>query len=124
MAHNSLQPLAPVAPPQVFYPVPLVTPPAVPPQFISHSYPPGGGAPMPPYVPAPVQPYQNTYPPAYWPQYLPYYTSPQGSFDKDLETAKPNKFTGWDPSKLRPLSSAVSWPLTASLASFQLISSK
>jgi len=28
--------------------------------------------------------------------------APQGGFDEDSETAKPNKFTGWDPSKLCP----------------------
>ena len=57
---------------------------------------------MPPYFQAPVQPYLIGYPPTCWPQYLPYYAAPQGGFDKDSETSKPNKVTGWDPSKLRP----------------------
>jgi len=42
------------------------------------------------------------YPPAHWPQYPPYYAAPQGGFDEDSETAKPNKFTGRDPSNPCP----------------------
>jgi len=95
-------PLMPVAPPQAFYIAPPVTPPAMPPQFVGQGYPPGGGALMPQYGHAPVQPYPNTYPPAYWPPYLLHYMAPQGGFNKDSETAKPNKFTGRDPSKLCP----------------------
>jgi len=85
---------APMAP----VPVPLA-PPGAPPQA---AYPPGWGAPMPPYGYAPTQPYPNAYPPVYWPPYLPHFVAPQGSLDEDSETAKPDKFTGRDPSKLRP----------------------
>jgi len=37
-----------------------------------------------------------------WPPYQQNYTGPYGHGDEDSETAKPNKFTGRDPSKLRP----------------------
>ena len=57
---------------------------------------------MPPYFQAPMQPYQISHPPAQWPQYPPYYATPQGGFNEDSETAKPEKFTGWDPLKLHP----------------------
>src|SRR5882724_8938464 len=91
----------PVPPMPVATPAP-VTPLGAPPQFFGQAYPTGGWAPMPPYFQAPVQPYLIGYPPTCWPQYLPYYAAPQGGFDKDSETSKPNKVTGWDPSKLRP----------------------
>jgi len=77
-----------------------------------------------PYFQAPVQPYLIGYPPTCWPQYLPYYAAPQGGFNEDSETAKPNRSTVWDPSKLTLLLSAASWPLTAGLASLQLIATK
>ena len=57
---------------------------------------------MPPYFQAPTQLYPIGHPPAQWPQYPPYYTAPQGGFNKDSETTKPDKFTGWDPSELHP----------------------
>ena len=57
---------------------------------------------MPPYFQASMKPYPNGYPPAYWPQYPLYYAAPQGGINKDSETSKPNKVTGWDPSKPHP----------------------
>jgi len=75
-------PPTPVSPPTAFYQVPLVTPPVAPPQFFSQGYPPGGGAPMPPYFQAPTQPYLNGYPPVHWTQDLLYYAAPQGGFEK------------------------------------------
>src|SRR5882724_9346811 len=99
---QAFYPAPPVAPLQVIYPVPPGAPPAMPPQVVGQGYPPGWGAPMPPYGHAPVQPYLNAYPPAYWPPYLPHYAAPQGGFNEDSEMAKPDKFTGWDPSKLHP----------------------
>ena len=50
----------------------------------------------------PTQPYPIGYPPAPWPQYPPYYAAPQGSLDSGSEMAKPDKFTGWELSKLCP----------------------
>src|SRR5882724_8425620 len=84
-------PPAPVAPP--------FAPPAAPPQNISYA--PGGWGPMPNYYPAPAQLYPIGYPPGPWPPYQQNYTGPYGHGDEDSETAKPDKFTGRDPSKLR-----------------------
>src|SRR5882724_7641786 len=58
----------------------------------------------PPFSPpaAPPQPYPVGYPPGPWPPYQQNYTGPYGHGDEDSETAKPDKFTGRDPSKLRP----------------------
>src|SRR5882724_9146027 len=84
---------------------PLFAPPAAPPQNIGYA--PGGWGPMPNYYPAPMQPYPISYPPGPWPPYQQNYTGPYGHGGEDSETAKPEKFTGWDPSKLCPL--VVSW---------------
>src|SRR5882724_5295896 len=85
-------PPAPVAP--------LFSPPAAPPQNVGYA--PGGWGPMPNYYPAPAQPYPIGYPPGPWPPYQQNYTGPYGHGDEDSETIKPDKFTGRDPSKLRP----------------------
>src|SRR5882724_2352791 len=85
-------PPAPVSPP--------VALPAVPPQHFGQ--PPGGWGPMPNYYLAPVQPYLIGYPPGPWPPYQQYYAGPHGHGEEDSETAKCNKFTGQDPSKLCP----------------------
>ena len=79
---------------------PQVAPPVVPPQHFSYT--PGGWGLVPNYYPAPVQPYPIGYPPGPWPPYQQYYAGPQGHGKEDSEMAKPNKFTGWDPSKLCP----------------------
>src|SRR5467141_5116841 len=58
----------------------------------------------------PLQPAPATYSPAQWPSYPqapwapypPYYPYQQNGNEEDSETARPDKFTGWDPSKLRP----------------------
>src|SRR5882672_12310426 len=58
----------------------------------------------------PLQPAPATYAPAQWPlypqapwaPYLPYYPYQQNGNEEDSETARPDKFTGWDPSKLCP----------------------
>src|SRR5882724_7777088 len=84
-------PPAPVAPP--------FAPPAAPPQNVGYA--PGGWGPMPNYYLVPVQPYPIGYPPGPWPPYQQNYTGPYGHGDEDSETAKPNKFTGRDLSKLR-----------------------
>ena len=55
---------------------------------------------MPNYYPAPAQPYPIGYPPGPWPPYQQHYAGPHGHFKEDSEMAKPNKFTGQDPSKL------------------------
>src|SRR5882724_5232622 len=85
-------PPAPVAP-QVF-------PPAVPPQYFGYA--PGGWGPEPNHYLAPAQPYPIGYLLGLWPPYQQYYAGPQGHGEEDSETAKPNKFTGWEPSKLHP----------------------
>ena len=79
-----------------------VAPPAAPPHFFSQAYPPGGWAPIPNYFLAPTQPYLIGYPPTPWPPYQQYYAGQQGTFNKHSKTAKPNKFTGQEPSKLYP----------------------
>src|SRR5882724_8113620 len=84
-------PPAPVAP--------QVVPPVVPLQF---GYAPGGWGPVPNHYPAPVQTYPIGYPPGPWPPYQQYYAGPQGHGKEDSETAKPDKFTGREPSKLHP----------------------
>src|SRR5882724_6480929 len=101
----------PVAPPA---PMPThhvpVTPPMAPPPVPGPAYPPVGGPPIQPYAPAPPQhpfagyppPQWPQYPPPQWLQYPPYHGAPQGSYDGDSETAKPEKFTGREPSQLRP----------------------
>src|SRR5882672_10554702 len=58
----------------------------------------------------PLQPAPETYTPAQWPSYPQapwepyplYYPYQQNGNDEDSETARPDKFTGWDPSKLCP----------------------
>ena len=93
---------APMAP----FPVPptpvmlLVALPAVPPQHFGYA--PGGWCPMPNYYPAPVQPYLISYLPGPWPPYQKYHAGPYGHSEEDSEMAKPDKFTGRDPSKLHP----------------------
>src|SRR5882724_8631222 len=84
--------------------------PMAPPPFPGQAYLPVGGPPIQLYVPAPPQHPFAGYPPPQWPQYPPpqwlqyplYHVAPQGSYEGDLETAKPEKFTGWEPSQLRP----------------------
>src|SRR5882724_909561 len=49
-----------------------------------------------------TQPYPISYPPGPWPPYQQYYAGPPSHSDEDSETAKPDKFTGWEPSKLHP----------------------
>src|SRR5882672_3893946 len=43
-----------------------------------------------------------SYPQAPWAPYPPYYPYQQNGNEEDSETARPDKFTGRDPSKLRP----------------------
>ena len=93
-------PPAPVMPFMLPFQAPPVTPPVVPPQHFS--YPPGGWGLMPNYHPAPVQLYPIGYPLGPWPPYQQYYAGPHGHGEEDSETAKPHKFTGWDPLKLHP----------------------
>src|SRR5882724_10517685 len=87
----------PVPPAPVTPPVAL---PVVPPQHFGYT--PGGWGPVPNYYLAPAQPYPIGYPPGPWPPYQQYYAGPQGPSKEDSETAKPDKFTGQDPSKLCP----------------------
>src|SRR5882724_8591480 len=77
-----------------------VTPPMAPPQHFG--YPPGGWGQLPNHYPAPVQPYLIGYPLGPWPPYQQYYAGPQGHSEEDSEMAKPEKFTGQEPSKLCP----------------------
>src|SRR5882724_2959090 len=77
-------------------PTPIV-PPVAPPQYFG--YPLGGRGPMPNYYPAPAQLYPIGYPPGPRPPYQQNYMGPYGHGDEDSETAKPDKFTGRDPSK-------------------------
>jgi len=73
---------------------------AVPPQHFGYA--PGSWGPVPNYYLAPAQPYPIGYLPGPWPPYQQYYAGPQGHSEEDSETAKPDKFTGRDPSKLFP----------------------
>src|SRR5882724_4699834 len=57
---------------------------------------------MPNYYPAPAKLYPICYPPGTWPPYQQYYAGSHGHGEEDSETAKPDKFTGQDPSKLHP----------------------
>src|SRR5882724_4275659 len=99
-------PPAPVGPfPQALpapMPAPPVAPPVAPPQFFGHPYPQGSWGLMPNYFPAPAQLYPISYPPGPWPPYQQYYMGQHGHVEEDSKTAKPDKFTGWDPSKLHP----------------------
>jgi len=79
---------------------PQVVLPAVPP--LHFGYAPGGWGPVPNNYPAPGQPYLISYLPGLWPPYQQYYEGPQGHGEEDSKTAKPNKFTGREPSKLHP----------------------
>src|SRR5882724_2039873 len=79
---------------------PQVAPPAAPPQHFGYAL--GGWGPVPNYYPAPAQPYPIGPPPGPWPLYQQYHAGPQGHSEEDSETAKPDKFTGREPSKLRP----------------------
>src|SRR5882724_2025909 len=101
MPPSPVTPLAPPfqAPPAAM-PTPPVTPPAAPPQYFG--YPPGPWGLIPNYYPAPAQPYLISYPPGPWLPYQQYYAGQHGHVKEDSETAKPNKFTGQDPSKLHP----------------------
>src|SRR5882724_143566 len=69
---------------------------------LANLIPPGRWALMPSYFQAPAQPYLFGNPPALLPPYQQYYVAQQGHFEEDSEMAKPDKFTGWDPSKLHP----------------------
>ena len=105
MPHTQPAPpaLFPVPPMHVMPPVPVppVTPPAAPPQYFS--YLPGGWGLMPNYYLASAQPNTISYPLGPWPPYYQqYYAGPHGHVEEDSETAKPDKFTGQDPSKLCP----------------------
>src|SRR5882724_3289709 len=80
--------------------VPQVVLPAVPPPHFGYT--PGGWGHVPNHYPAPAQPYPVGYPPGLWPPYQQYYAGPHGHGKEDSETAKPNKFTGWEPLKLCP----------------------
>jgi len=103
MALTQPAPLAPVlVPPALVVPLvpPFQAPPVAPPQHFG--YPPGSWGQMPNYYPAPAQPYLIGYPPGLWPPYQQYYTGHPGHGDEDSETAKPDKFTGQEPLKLRP----------------------
>ena len=102
-----LPPMPPMPPaPPAPFPVPptpvapQVAPPAAPPQHVGYT--PGSWGLMPNYYLAPAQPYPISYPPGPWPPYQQHYAGQYGHGDEDSETAKPNKFTGRDPSKLRP----------------------
>src|SRR5882724_5703454 len=87
---------APVATPVA----PPTAPPTAPHQHFS--YPPGGWGQMPNHYLAPAQPYLISYPPGPWPPYQQYYAGPPGHGNEDSETAKPDKLTGREPSKLCP----------------------
>jgi len=78
---------------------PVAPPMALPQHF---GYPPCSWGQMPNYYLAPAQPYLISYPPGLWPPYQQYYTGHPGHGDEDSETAKPDKFTGQEPLKLRP----------------------
>ena len=78
---------------------------------------------MPNYFMAPVQLYLISYPPGPWPPYQQYYAGQHGHIEEDSEMAKPNKFTGWDPSELHPFIISVTscnTPVTL-LTNFQLV---
>jgi len=87
--------------PSAYMPAPPATPPAAMHAPLQHfSYPPGGWGLMPHYYQAPAQPYLISYPLGPWPPYQQHYAGQHGHVEEDSKTAKPNKFTGWDPSKL------------------------
>src|SRR5882672_4991487 len=97
-------------------PVGQVYPPAGPPPFqypappVGQGYPPVRQPPVQYPAPYPLPPAPAAYPPAQWPPYPqapwapypPYYPYQQGGNDEDSETARPDKFTGRDASKLCP----------------------
>src|SRR5882672_5309017 len=95
----------PAGPPPLPYHAPYVAPPP-----IGQGYPPIGQPPVQHPEPYLLLPAHVAYPPAPWPlypqapwvPYLPYYPYQQGGNDEDSETARPDKFTGWDSSKLCP----------------------
>src|SRR5882724_3425661 len=107
-AQSGPPPPMPLTQPATLAPFPVppapVTPqvvlPAVPPPHFGYA--PGGWGPMPNHYPAPAQPYPISYLPGPWPPYQQYYAGPQGHGKEDSEMAKPDKFTGREPSKLRP----------------------
>src|SRR5467141_3437220 len=95
----------PVGLPPFPHPMPVGAPPSV-----GQAYPPVR-PPLSQYpMSYPLQPTPATYVPAQWPSYQqapwapypPYYPYQQNGNDEDSETARPDKFTGRDPSKLRP----------------------
>src|SRR5882724_6029377 len=90
-------PAPPAAPPATMH-MPPVTPPVAPLQHFN--YHPGGWGPIPHYYPAPAHLYPIRYPPGSWPPYQQLYAGPHEHFEEDSEMAKPDKFTGQDPSKL------------------------
>ena len=57
---------------------------------------------MPNYYLAPAPLYLICYLPGLWPPYQQYYAGPHGHGEEESKTAKPDKFTGQDPSKLCP----------------------
>src|SRR5882672_3011420 len=95
----------PVGPPPCPYPMPVGAPPSV-----GQAYQPVGPPLFQYPMSYPLQPAPATYTPAQWPSYpqapwapyLPYYPYQQNGNEEDSETARPDKFTGRDPSKLRP----------------------
>src|SRR5882724_5778098 len=103
-------PMAPGPPPQT----PSVAMPhhgyPVPPAPMPTHHVPVGPPPMQPYAPAPPQnpfagyppPQWPQYPPPQWLQYPPYHGAPQGSYEGDSETAKPEKFMGRELLQLHP----------------------
>src|SRR5882724_8368590 len=93
-------PPAPVMPLMPPFQAPLVTLPAVPPQHFGYT--PGGWGLTSNYYPAPVQLYPISYPPGQWPPNQQHYAGPPGHGKEDSKMAKPDKFTGRDPSKLHP----------------------
>src|SRR5882672_8668950 len=110
-------PLPPFQPPFAAPPpVGQVYPPARPPPFqypappVGQSYLPVGQPPVQYLAPYPLPPSPAAYPPAPWPPYPqapwvlypPYYPYQQGGNNEDSETARPDKFTGQDTSKLCP----------------------
>src|SRR5882724_8195938 len=93
---------APPAPFSAPMPASPVAPPVAPPQHLS--YPPGSWGPMPHHYQAAAQLYPIGYPLGPWSPYQQHYAGPHRHFEEDSKTAKPNKFTGWDPSKLHAFS--------------------
>src|SRR5882672_9089847 len=105
MSSASSPMMPPVGPPPFLYQAPFVAPPSVGQVYLPVRQPPFQHP-----APYPLQSTPTAYPLAPWPPYPqgpwapypPYYPYQQGGNDEDSETAQPDKFTGQDPSKLRP----------------------